>query len=343
MKKIIITGVSGFVGDFLYHFFFKNYDVYGIDKVKPDFFLNKKKFFKVNILNKSKIKQIVKNIKPYAIIHAASILFENVSEDKFWNTNYYATLNLLNICGTLKVKKFIFLSTFSVFEKNYKYLIKETEPPTFKTIYGKTKYYTEHALLNHDFHGNIVVLRCPIIIGPKRSERFSILYQLINENIKIPIIGNGENKLSYIHINDLATAIEKSFKLKKNYIFNLCADNPLQFKKIIMRLINKNKSKSSIIFFPKLLGNILFSLIIFFRLFPVFKYQKNLFNYNIVMDNSRIKKILNWKPKYSINAMFEENYKYYLMTSQNFNSQSNSKKNINSYGSKVFKNILKYL
>jgi nucleoside-diphosphate-sugar epimerase len=343
-KKIIITGISGFVGDYLFHFFKnKNYKIYGIDNIRPNFSIEKNNFFKVDIKNKYKIIKIITKIKPYAVIHAASILFENLPEKKYWDVNYYATLNLINICDLVGVKKFIFLSTFSVFEKNYKSLVKETSHPTFQTIYGKTKYYAEHVLFSHQFKGNIIVFRCPIIIGPRRMFRFSILYQLIKENINIPIIGDGNNKLSYIHVKDLAEAIEKSFELDKSHILNICADNSLKLKDIILNLIKKNKSKSSIVFFPKWLGGILFSLIIFLKLLPFFRYQKNLFNFNIVLENSRIKKILKWKPKYSVNLMFEENYKYYLKHSENFNIKSTSSEIVNTFRIKIIKKLLKYL
>jgi UDP-glucose 4-epimerase len=343
-KKIIITGISGFVGDSLFHFFKnKNYKIYGIDKIQPNFSIDKKNFFKVDIKNKSKIIKIIKKIKPYAVIHAASILFENLPEKKYFDVNYYSTLNLINICDLLQVKKFIFLSTFSIFEKNYKYSVKETSHPTFRTFYGKTKYFAEHVLLSHQFKGSIIVFRCPVIIGPRRMFRFSILYQLIKENLNIPILGDGDNKLCYIHVKDLAIAIEKSFELDKNYVLNICADNSLRLKDIILNLIKKSKSKSSIVFFPKWLGGILFSLIIFLKLLPFFRYQKNLFNFNIVLENSRIKKILKWKPKYSVNLMFEENYKYYLKHSENFNIKSTSSEIVNTFRIKIIKKLLKYL
>jgi len=46
MKKILITGVSGFVGEEIYKYFDnKKYLIYGIDKVYPSFKINNKNFY----------------------------------------------------------------------------------------------------------------------------------------------------------------------------------------------------------------------------------------------------------------------------------------------------------
>ena len=261
MKKILITGVSGFVGEEIYKYFDnKKYLIYGIDKVYPSFKINNKNFYKADLNNENLIKKFLIKTKPEIVIHAASIILDETDKKKNWDTNYYSTLKLATICNSINVKKFIFISTFSIFEKNSKNLIKEKDLPTYKTIYGLTKYYAENSLLRLEFNGVIAILRCPIIIGPKRGYRFGILYDFIKENLKIPLIGLGNNKLSFLHVFDLSVAVEKCLKLKKNQVFNLCANNHISFKNIINYLINKYKSKSTIVYVPKFIGNILFDI-----------------------------------------------------------------------------------
>ena len=327
MKKILITGLSGFVGEEIFKYFNnKKYLIYGIDKVFPNFQINKDNFYKVDLNNENSVKKILIKIKPEIVIHAASVILDETDKKKNWDTNYYSTLKLANICNLINVKNFIFISTFSIFEKDSKNLIEEKDLPTYKTVYGLTKYYAENSLLRLEFNGVITILRCPIIIGPKRGYRFGILYDFIKENLKIPLIGQGNNKLSFLHVFDLSVAIEKCLKLKKNQVFNLCANQHISFKNIINFLIKKFKSKSKIVFVPKILGNVLFDLGVFFKLVPYVGYHKKIFNNNVMLDNSKARYVLGWNPKYTIKEMFSENFHFHLKNQKHYGNSSISSK-----------------
>lgn len=327
MKRLLITGVSGFVGEEIFKYFNnKNYLIYGIDKVFPNFQINNNNFYKADLNNENLVKKILIKIKPEFVIHAASIILDETDKKKNWDTNYYATLKFASICNLIKVKNFIFISTFSIFEKNSRNLIKETDLPTYNTVYGLTKYYAENALLRIEFNGVITILRCPIIIGQKRGYRFGILYDFIKENLKIPLIGLANNKLSFLHVFDLSVAIEKCLKLKKNQVFNLCSNKQISFGRIINYLINKYKSKSKIIYIPKFIGNILFDVSLFLKLVPYNRYHKKIFNNNVVLDNSKARRVLGWNPKYTIKEMFSENFNFHLKSKKYFNNSSISSK-----------------
>jgi UDP-glucose 4-epimerase len=327
MKKMLITGISGFVGEEIYKYFNnKKYLIYGVDKIYPSFQIDSKNFYKADLNNENLVKKILIKIKPEIVIHAASIILDETDKKKNWDTNYYATVKLLNICNLIDVQKFIFTSTFSIFEKNSENFIKEEDLPTCKTVYGFTKYYAENSLLRSEFNGVVIILRCPIIIGPKRGYRFGILYDFIKDNFKIPLIGLGNNKLSFLHVFDLSVAIEKCFKLKKNHVFNLCANKHISFKNIINYLIKRFKSKSKIVHVPKFIGNILFDISVFLKLVPCVNYHKKIFNNNVMLCNSKARSVLGWSPKYTIKEMFSENFKFYLKFNKNFSKTSISSK-----------------
>ena len=70
-KKILITGVSSFIGSCLNVFFRKKFTIYSLDKKKPQKWIkiNKKNFFHCDLLNKKKLGKIFKKIKSDLIIH----------------------------------------------------------------------------------------------------------------------------------------------------------------------------------------------------------------------------------------------------------------------------------
>ena len=74
-NKILITGVSGYIGSCLYNYLKNNNKfVYGLDKVKPKklSLVKDKDFFKCNLLNKNKLKKILLLINPTIVVHLAA-------------------------------------------------------------------------------------------------------------------------------------------------------------------------------------------------------------------------------------------------------------------------------
>ena len=193
--KFLITGASGFVGEELVNFLQKNpkYKTLGIDKNEEPS-AKKIAFKKCDLITeKDKLNNIFNEFKPDVVVHCASKILDTYDKKLVWNTNYYATKDLIEISNSHAVKKFIFISTFSIFQKNYDKPIDENEEPSFKTVYGKTKYLTEQILLKSNFSGDVCILRCPIILGKKRSYRFGILFGLIKDNYNVPLIGKCNN------------------------------------------------------------------------------------------------------------------------------------------------------
>jgi len=339
--KFLITGVSGFVGEELVYFLQKNpkYTILGIDR-KYELANSKIIFKKCDLIsNKDELNKIFNEFKPDIVIHCASKILDTYDKDLVWKTNYYATKDLIEISSKHNVKKFIFLSTFSIFQKNYDKPVDENEKPSFKTVYGETKYLTEQMLLKSNFSGDICILRPSIILGKKRSYRFGILFGLIKDNYNIPLIGKCKNKISFVHVVDVCRAVENCLQFSGKSIFNIAADESEEFQLILRRLIKKVNSKSKLVHFNKTIGNLIFDLVTFLRLVPYTSYHKKIFNYSIILDTTKIKKVLNWHPTYSVEKMFEENYLHCLQNDSS-NPDSFSKKKAKEGLIKILKKII---
>jgi nucleoside-diphosphate-sugar epimerase len=102
-----------------------------------------------------------------------------------------------------KAKKFIYLSTTSVYGKRMKENpARESTPFNPYNFYGRTKILAEKLVREK---GGII-LRSPVIYGEGFNEGFgTVLSQL--EKGKMPIIGGGNNLIQWIHISDLVQAL----------------------------------------------------------------------------------------------------------------------------------------
>ena len=117
MKKIIVTGGSGFIGSNLVNFLIKKkYFVINLDKLTyssnklNDKIRNKTnyKLIKVDINNKNNLINILKKYKPKAIFNLAAETHVDRSIDgpkNFIHTNINGTFNLLESLRFLKKKK----------------------------------------------------------------------------------------------------------------------------------------------------------------------------------------------------------------------------------------------
>jgi UDP-glucose 4-epimerase len=107
MKKILITGCSGYIGSHLCSILSKDHEVHGLDIVEPQAAIHK--FYKVDINQLFTVPDLT---EPYdAVIHLAALVNVTDSERRpimYYITNLNGTMNVIN---KIPCKNFIFAST----------------------------------------------------------------------------------------------------------------------------------------------------------------------------------------------------------------------------------------
>jgi len=121
MKKILLTGASGFIGSHV----FQILDGYDVIVSTSPFSSNKRiknigvknTLVVANLAKEKDVEGIFKKYKPEVVMHLAShgvYSYQQNDEKRIINDNYIMTLNLLNNSKKYGVEKFI--NTGSVFE-----------------------------------------------------------------------------------------------------------------------------------------------------------------------------------------------------------------------------------
>ena len=147
MKKVLVTGGSGFIGAHLVQKLLNNnYKVMVVDNLKTIggiIYINpKSKFVKGDILDPKVLKKI-ENWKPKIIYHLAA---QSASESAYENpkndflSNGYGTFLLSNLAKKIGIKQFIYSSSVAVYGSNLKKKISEKTPIKPDSIYGISKY-----------------------------------------------------------------------------------------------------------------------------------------------------------------------------------------------------------
>ena len=306
-KKLLITGSEGFLGSLAKDYFSNSFEISCID-LSIDECQNS---FKVDITNYEELEKIIKKIKPNIILHFASEIFDTYNADKIFKTNVNGTHNIYKCADKYNVEYLIFTSTFSIFEKDYLYLIPEDEPASCKNYYGISKVETERFLLSSKSDVNIIIFRCPIIVDVSRIHRLGVLFEFLKDDCTLWILGKGDNKLQFVSANDLFVAIQKSLHIKGKKIYNIGCEKVNSIKQTFEFLKKETKSKSKIKHLNKEIGLFFLKILTKLRLINFIDYHHKIMVSNIVMDISNIKKDLNFVPSKSTEQLMLEAYNYY--------------------------------
>ena len=230
MKKILITGVAGFIG---YHLakklIKKNYKIIGIDnlndyydpKLKKERLHQIKKkitFYKLNILNYNLLEKIFKKYKPSIVINLAAqagVRYSLTNPKSYISTNLLGFFNVIELSKIYKVKHFIFASSSSVYGLNKKLPFKETmKTDNVASIYGATKKSNELIAHSYSHIHNLPCtgLRYFTVYGPwgrPDMALFKFTKQIINQQ-KITVFNNGLMSRDFTYIDDIT---EYTFKI----------------------------------------------------------------------------------------------------------------------------------
>ena len=258
MKKIIITGGSGFIGSNLVDFLIKKkFFVVNIDKLTyssnnyKNQLRNKKnyKLIKIDINNK-KIAKIIIKYKPQAIFNLAAETHVDRSIDSpenFIKTNINGTFNLLEALRLLKKKKintkFIHISTDEVYgdikkgersDENYKY-----EP---SSPYSASKAGADHLVKSYirTYKLNAVISNCCNNYGPYQFPEKLIPKMISNifNNKELPIYAKGKNSREWIYVEDHCEALFKLYlKGKSGESYNVGTGINLRNIDLVKRII----------------------------------------------------------------------------------------------------------
>ena len=305
-NNILVTGGAGYIGSHIIELLVKKkFKVFIYDNLVTGYkkLINKKAVFIEGDIKNSKL--LIKTINDNninSIIHLAGYL--NISDGqknkkKYYKNNVIGTLNLVKACKNSTVKNIIFSSSCSIYG-NIKGSVSEKNIPKPKSYYAFTKYKSEEIIKKYGkkFNFKHGILRYFNVAGASPSGKIGEIeksYGHLIKNLaiqstklrpKVDIFGNNYNTKDgtcirdYIHVSDLADihilALKKISSSKKSLILN-CGYGKGYSVKEIVEIFKKIKKGVIIKYKKKRIGDVA----------------------QIYSDNSKLKKILKWKPKFN--------------------------------------------
>jgi nucleoside-diphosphate-sugar epimerase len=314
MKKILVTGANGFIGQHIYKHLIKlNYSVKGTARNLDTVLINyDTKYISVgNIDAKTHWDHALEGVD--CVIHCAGKAHarnKKVELDIYRKVNRDGTKHLAEQAVKAKVKRFIFLSSVKVngestgksmgFE-----LFTNKDIPNPLGNYAISKFEAEKALweVASKTGLEIVVVRLPLVYGHGVKGNLARLIKIIYSKIPLPF-GGIKNKRSLIGIDNLidmlARCVEHSDIAGK--IFLVSDGEDLSTPELIRLLASTMGQSAKLFTVPTFLLK--------FLGFVMGRQQEiNRLTESLQIDNSYVREILNWTPSVSVEEGIRKMFK----------------------------------
>lgn len=240
MKKIIVTGITGAIGQYISEPLKElGFEVYGIGR--RDFDTSDFNYIKADINNSSEIENVFNKIQPKYLIHLA---WDLGIDHYISNSNFELLASSLNILKYFKEnggKKAVFIGT--CFEYKFKNTpLKEYDELNPTTIYAKCKNYLRELAELYCVNNNINFVWCRIFNTYGKDDQIDRLFPyIVNElkNNRKVSIKHSQLKKDYIYAGDAAKIISLISDSDINGIINICSGIAISLREFATIIANK--------------------------------------------------------------------------------------------------------
>lgn len=206
--KVVVTGAKGQLGtDLVGLLAGKEYEVYGYGREELD------------ITNFDQVKQIITEINPDVIIHAAAYTKVDLAEsepDQAFLINAYGTRNVA-VASEAVGAKLVYVSTDYVFDGTANVPYNEFSSTNPLSVYGKSKLAGEQ--LVRDLHSKFFIVRTSWVYGKHGNNFVKTMLKLAQERDELMVVHNQLGCPTYTV--DLASCIAEIIQTAKYGIYHV--------------------------------------------------------------------------------------------------------------------------
>ena len=265
-KFFLITGAAGFIGSRTAQILLdQKYKIVAIDNLNDYYDIRIKKFrlsllnqdknfvfYEGDIEDKSFLSDIFKKHTISTVINLAAragVRYSITNPFIYASTNYYGSLNLLDIMREYNISKYVMASTSSIYAGSKMPYKEESSVNQPISPYAASKKAAELIAYTyyHQFKIDVSIVRYFTVYGPSGRPDMSVLrfIKWIDEGVPMVLYGDGTQSRDFTYIDDIAKGTIAASEKKVGYeIINLGGgQNPISINTLIAKielLLNKS-------------------------------------------------------------------------------------------------------
>ena len=246
MKRLLITGASGFLGGYCSHFPIEGWQVVKTSREKITVKRQRNQTYQLELTDKDALWQCIKTVKPDAVFHLAAnsgTAYCEKNPDSSRILNVDATANLAEMCAEKKVK-LLFTSSEQVFDGetgDYH----EGDSPSPKNEYGKQKLQAEESI--QKISGRSVILRLSVMYGKNQYGKGCFFSQWLDAWSKsVAVTAFHDEVRQFLSVQSGAASLFHLLKQDAEGIFHVGGSLPLSrydFAKMIKEVLCLDNAK----------------------------------------------------------------------------------------------------
>lgn len=240
MKKVVVTGANGLLGQTLINLLLKEdsaYEIYGLSRGPNRTGRSDFSYVSIDITEHSQLSELMVKISPDVIVNTAAMTNVDLCEDQKEECdilNIDVVSNLAAICQSLDAH-LIHISTDFIFDGEQGYY-KETDTPNPLSHYGRSKLASEKVLELSSAKSTI--LRTILVYGlVKNMARNNIVLwvkEMLESGKEITIVDDQFRMPTYVE--DLAQACKISIDKGIEGVFNISSNTLLSIYEMVLQI-----------------------------------------------------------------------------------------------------------
>jgi nucleoside-diphosphate-sugar epimerase len=308
---VLVTGGSGFIGSVLARTLAERgervrvFDVIDFPDRHPDV-----EFVQGDIRDADAITQSLRGID--TVYHNVALVPLAKAGRGFWDVNVRGTALLLDACRRADVERFVHTSSSAIFGVPRCPITRAT-PPRPVEVYGRAKLAGERLVETYIREGRTAtIIRPRTVLGNFRLGIFDILFEWVSEHRTIFILGRGDNRFQFIHVDDLVDAMIRSAALGRSGTFHIGTDRFGMLRDDLAAFIAAVGSRSQVRSLPATPAIAALHLLDWLRLSPLAPWHYRTYHKPFYFDIRDEMRELRWQPRYSNVEMLTASYRWYL-------------------------------
>lgn len=300
--NILITGGYGFIGSFVAERFFKEgHKIYIIDNLSTGQKANVSiphRFYQLNVEDR-KCEEVFRSVSPDIVVHlAAQVDVATSLETPHLDTqaNILGLVNMLKCAAKSKVSKFVFASSAAVYGMQDEISLSEQSDCEPVSPYGINKYLGEYYCAKwKELYGlQTLALRFSNVYGPRQGSVgeggvVSIFMERLRDGKDLNVYGDGGQTRDFIYVEDLVDGIYRGAMSQATGVYNLSTNTETSVNQLIEAL-GEMKPIGAVKYSEAKQGDI----------------------YRSSLDNTRVKRDLDWVPIYSVRQGLQKTFDWFV-------------------------------